>query len=94
MLLPDVWAMDSFFAKHPPVDLLVAAYLGFKAPEKADQKTVSARERARKNAQALMQMPPRKNVKNLSEMPEFLRTPEKMAAIERMKAEWQTKNFA
>jgi hypothetical protein len=91
MLLTDFWMLDGFLLRHPPVDLLAAAYMGVKPPEKRGAKGKPAmREIARQNAEALRTMPPRKHVRTLDQMPAFLRTPEKLAAIEKMRAEWQT----
>jgi hypothetical protein len=89
MLLTDVWMLDGFFARHPPVDLLVAAYLGFKAP--AATPTMTRRQANRANTEALAALPPRRNekTKTLAQMPAFLRTPQQLEMIEGMKREWQ-----
>lgn len=82
--------LDGFIAEHPPTDLLVAAYLGFKPKDKGDRRKVSMREAVRMNTSTLSKMPMRRNVKTLAQMPAFLRTPEQMAMIEEMKRQCQT----
>ena len=84
MTLPEVWAMERFWAKYPPVDLLVAAYLGFKPP--AENKRMSRRDAARANAEAMNALPPRRNQVGLEKMPAFLRTPEMLKALEEWKS--------
>ena len=81
--------LDGFLLRHPPVDLLVAAYLGVK-PKTADGKApkVTMRDAVRMNSEVLAEMPIRKNIKTLAQMPAFLRTPESLAMIEGMKKEW------
>lgn len=77
--------MDKELLARPPADWLVASYLGYKAPH-----TTSGRSNAgRENAEALRQMPmlTRKPPKSLTQLPSYLQTPEKLALIERMKAE-------
>jgi hypothetical protein len=86
MLLTDVWMLDEFFAQHPPVDLLVAAYLGFKSPGRDGK--VSTQQARRANSEVLAALPPRKNVRKLADMPAFLRTPDHLAMIEKMKADF------
>ena len=93
LLLTDVWMLDRFLARHPPVDMLVASYLGYKQPgEKGKLRKPNRHEAARANAEALAAMPPRRNVKTLAQMPEFLRTPEKMKMLEETRRQWQTTN--
>ena len=88
MLLTTVWERDAFLVVHPPVDLLAAAYLGYKAPLAAR----SLHDARKANTEALAKLPPQKNRKTLAQMPAFLRTPEMMAMYEKSRAEWQTKN--
>jgi hypothetical protein len=94
-----LWEWNSLnrsFVEHPPVDLLVASYLGYKAPAKSSGN--SLRDRARTNAQALQttihpaigtlgDLFNRKGTKTLDQMPEWVRGPEKMALIAQMKAD-------
>jgi hypothetical protein len=82
--------LDGFIADYPPVDLLVAAYLGVKPKPKGPIPKVSMREAVRMNSEALAKMPMRKNIKTIDQMPAFLRTPEQMAMIEGMKKEWSS----
>ena len=90
MLLTDFWMLDGFMAAHPPADILIAAYLGYKAPAwDGKRRKVSVREAARMNSEALSKMPPRRNVKQLAQMPAFLRTPEQLKMIEDMRKEWK-----
>jgi hypothetical protein len=42
------------------------------------------------NSEVLAQLPVRKNVRTLDQMPAFLRTPEQLAMIEGMKKEWKS----
>lgn len=87
LLLTEFWMLDAFLARYPPVDLLVAAYLGFKRPGADSAKSLS--EAKRMNTEALKSMPPRRNVRTLAQMPAFLRTPDQLKWIEGLKAEWQ-----
>ena len=90
MLLTDFWMLDGFMAAHPPADILIAAYLGYKAPAwDGKRRKVSVREAARMNSEALAKMPPRRNVKQLAQMPAFLRTPEQLKMIDDMRKEWK-----
>ena len=83
--------LDGFMNEHPPADILVAAYLGYKAPGRdGKRRKPSLREAARMNSEALSKMPPRKNVRKLADMPAFLRTPEQLKMIADMEAEWRT----
>ncbi len=61
MELPDLWAQLKYWRRHPPVHLLVAAYLGFKAPTDADSD-----EAAFEEAQAVQRL-------NQSEFDDLLR---------------------
>ena len=74
---------------HPPADILVAAYLGYKPPEQRGKKA-SMREAARMNSEVLSKMPVRKKVRKLADMPAFLRTPEQLKMIADMEKEWRT----
>jgi hypothetical protein len=42
------------------------------------------------NSEALAQLPARKKIKKLAEMPAFLRTPDQLKMIEEVKKQWQT----
>lgn len=89
LLLTEFWMLDAFLARHPPVDLLAAAWLGFKAPGE----TVGAKnivDAKRMNSEVLNSLPPRRNVKTLAQMPAFLRTPDQLKWIEGLKKQWQT----
>jgi hypothetical protein len=82
--------LDAFMTVHPPADILVAAYLGYKGPGREGKRgKPSMREAARINSEALANMPPRRNVKKLAEMPAFLRTPEQLKMIADMEREWK-----
>ena len=90
MLLTDFWRLDAFMGIYPPADILVAAYLGYKAPDATGKRRkVSVREAARMNSEALSKMPPRRNVKTLAQRPAFLRTPEQLKMIDDMRKEWK-----
>jgi hypothetical protein len=84
MLLTDFWMLDGFLARHPPLDISIAAYLGVHSQRKG---RMTPKEAARVNAKALAQLPARRNAQPL---PARLRTPEHLALLEKMKAEWQT----
>lgn len=90
MLLTETWVLDAFLAEHPPVDLLAAAWMGYKAPVRSGQKAPGIRQLAKSNSEALAKLPPRRKVATVSQMPAFLRTPGQLAMIEGMKLEWQT----
>lgn len=78
-------------AEHPPADILVAAYLGYKAPSRTGKRgKPSFREAARMNSEALSKMPRRRNVRKLADMPAFLRTPDQLKMIADMEKEWRT----
>lgn len=89
MLLTDFQHLDGFLADHPPLDILAAAWLGVK-PAGA-QKKPSIREAGRMNSEALAQahVPAPKRLKQLADMPAFLRTPEQLKMIESMRAQWK-----
>lgn len=89
MLLTDFWLLDGFLAVYPPADVLLAARWGYKPPEQ-DGKKLSLREAARMNSEALSKMPVRKNIRTLSQMPAFLRTPDQLKMIADMEKEWRT----
>ena len=83
--------LDSFMTAHPPADILVAAYLHYKAPNRDGRRgKTSIREAARMNSEALSKMPPRRNVRKLADMPAFLRTPDQLKMIADMEREWRT----
>lgn len=44
--LPDLWALLGYLRKHPPVHVLVASYLGYKAPDAYDPETEAAENEA------------------------------------------------
>ena len=86
MWMTDFFMLDGFLLRHPPVDLLVAAYLGAKPQQRPGQRPDPALI-AKLNAEALDAMPARRRVKTLDQMPAFLRTPEKMKRIEELRAQ-------
>jgi hypothetical protein len=77
--------LDNFLVEHPPVDLLAAAYFGYKSPTTAGQAR-NIREAAKQNSAVLGGL----HLGAKAKMPEFLRTPETKALLEKMKAEWTT----
>jgi hypothetical protein len=85
-LLMSDWAMlNDSFIQQPPVDLLVAWYLNYKSPVRDGR---NLREAGRLNADALREMPMlARKTQSFDQMPSFLKTPEKMALIAKMKAE-------
>lgn len=96
MTFLEFWRMDRFFTRHPHTSLLVAAYVGYKPPIDKDRIN-SIRDAARANSQALQtsvhprigtlgQMLGRK-AKTIDQMPEYVRSPEMMALIAKMKTE-------
>jgi hypothetical protein len=89
MPITDFWMLDAFMTEHPPADILVAAWLGYK-PQGKDGKRgpVSMREAARMNSEALAKMPARRNVRKLADMPAFLRTPDQLKMIEDVRQAW------
>lgn len=88
MSLEDFHRLDSFLMRFPPVDVLVAAYLGYKEP--GSEKKRTPREAIKMNTEALAQMPPRRNAKTLAQMPAFLRSQQFMGVIEDLKQKCQT----
>lgn len=100
MYLKDFWLMERFYARYPPVDILVAAYVGYEAQGAKEEKK-SVRQAARSNSAALrstfhprvdatfgdLLKPRGRGGKTLADMPAYLRTPEKMAMMAKMKAE-------
>jgi hypothetical protein len=92
VLLTDFWLLDRFILNHPPIDVLMAARYGYRAPASEDDPhpRPSPREAARMNSEALAQLPMRKKIKKLAEMPAFLRTPDQLKMVEEMKKRWQT----
>lgn len=85
MTLADVGMLNKSFVQHPPVDLLVASYLGYKSPDEKDS-DVSVKHARRANSQAMKTIPFGK-MKSIEQMPDFVRSPEKLAMIERLKRE-------
>ena len=88
MSLEDFHRLDGFLKRFPPADILVAAYLGYKDPTEKKGKA-TPREALKMNTEALAQMPPRRNVKTLAQMPAAVRTPEMLKVIEEMRAQCQ-----
>lgn len=85
MLLSDVAVLNQSFVQYPPVDLLVASYLGYKSPDAQGEMGLQQARRA--NGTALKALPfTSGKMKTIDQMPEYVRSPEKMALIERMKA--------
>ncbi len=85
LLMTDFFMLDGFLLRHPPVDLLVAAYLGVKPQGRAERRA-DPTVMAKLNAEALEAMPARRRIKMIDQMPAFLRTPEKLQRIEEMRA--------
>lgn len=74
--------LNEFTVDYPPADLLIAAYMGIKP--RGQQ---AGRQQAMKdNAAALKSVPLPRGSKTIEQMPEFIRTPEMMALIQKMKA--------
>lgn len=89
--MTDVWRMDQFLYRHPPVDWLAAAWLKYEPKEAAGTPSfTSTREAARHNAEILAKMPARRNTKSLAQMPAFLRTKEQLDMIEGLRTACQT----
>ena len=91
MLLTDVWRLDSFLVRHPPVDMLVAGWMKYEPPAERGSNVVDIREAAKHNRQAMASLPvqlqPRVGkLPTLDKMPAFLRAPEHLAMIERVRA--------
>ena len=84
MWMTDFFMLDGFLERHPPVDLIAAAYFGVK-PKEHRRGRMSMKEAAKVNAKGLSVMPPR----NLAQLPERLQRPEVAALIEKMKADWK-----
>lgn len=85
MTLSDYWMLNRFLTKHPPVDLLVAGYLGYQEPGKPTKRAA-----ARGNAAALAEMPKHVRAAKLPAMPAHLQTPDMLKLMQEVKAEWQT----
>lgn len=87
MLLSDVDVLNRSFVQHPPVDLLVAAYLGYKSPELSSGKVNP--HHARQLNSGVLATPgfTSAKMKTIDQMPEFIRSPAKMELIARMKQE-------
>lgn len=87
MLLSEWAVLNDSFIEQPPVDLLVAAYIGYKSPIKNSR---NLSEAARANSEALNSKLmsaaiPKARMKSLAQMPEYVRSPAKMELIEKMK---------
>ncbi len=92
MSLADFHMLDGFTKRFPPTEILMKAELtakGFRFESEAKQQPVG-REVLKMNSEVLAQLPPRRNVKTLAQMPAFLRTPEQLKMYADMKAKWQT----
>jgi hypothetical protein len=82
--------LDQFLVRYPPADWLVASYLKYQPPQTyTETAKVPMRQAARMNAGA--PLPPRNGkLQSIDSMPTFVRTPEMIAHIDKMKTEWQT----
>jgi hypothetical protein len=78
VLMPDYWRMERFLMRHPPVDLLVASYLGYKPPRNIEGRP-DLRHVSRANSEAMRGVPLR-----VSPTPKNL-TPEMQKIIDDMK---------
>ena len=87
MLLTDFLHLEGYLADHPPLDILAAAWLGIKPKDSGKKPTI--REAARMNSEVLAQLPAQRRVKQLADMPAFLRTPEQLAMIDSVRAQWK-----
>ena len=88
LLITEFFMLDGFLARHPPLDLLEAARLGFKSPDASP--ALTNRQAIRANTKALAQLPPRKRAKTIKSLPAYVNTPEHQALIAEVKAQWQT----
>ena len=88
MSLADFHRLDGFLKRFPPVDILVASYLHYKEP--GQEERVTPREAVKMNTEALAQLPPRRNVKTIAQMPSAARTPEMLKIIDELRAQCQT----
>lgn len=83
--------LDEFLVQHPPADWLIASYLGYKAPNSSGAAPRNIREAARANSSMLGELRAQGvkagHTRTLAQMPAYVRNPEKLALIERMKAE-------
>lgn len=86
MLWTDFFMLDGFLERHPPIDLIAAAYFGVKPKQRRGK--MSIKEAAKVNAEGLSVIPPR----NLAALPARLQRPEIAALIEKMRADWQAAN--
>jgi hypothetical protein len=84
MLLTDVWMIDSFNVQYPPADLFIAGY--FKYSPSISRKPMTLREAAKVNATSLAKLPERKNA--APPLPDRLRTPEMLALLAKMQADY------
>jgi hypothetical protein len=90
MLLTEVWMLDKFLTRFPPTDLLMAGQLNYKAPEPTASDVSSMAAAKRSNSAYMKELPPRRNVMTLEQIPARFRGPDMLAVIERMKAECRT----
>jgi hypothetical protein len=80
MLLTEVWMLDRF----------LAGQLNYKAPEPTASDVSSMAAAKRSNSAYMKELPPRRNVMTLEQIPARFRGPDMLAVIERMKAECRT----
>jgi hypothetical protein len=88
MTFDDYWMLDADLIERPPVDWLVASYLGYKG-NKTAAANASKREAMKANAQLLKDGQQKHSLpqftKTLDQLPAFLRAPEMMDLIAQMK---------
>lgn len=91
MRLNEVWLLDRFLSRYPPADLFVAAWFKYQPPAEkgAKRKSVDRRTAIRENSEVLAKLPIRKNAPRLENMPAFVRTPEMIELVGKMRREWQ-----
>ena len=87
--------IDNFFVQHPPADLFLAARYQYKPPT-PQGKALSYREAARANSQSLGSPTmagavSKVKTRTLEQMPAWVRSPEKLALIAKMKAAMEGK---
>jgi hypothetical protein len=85
--------LDQFLVRYPPADWQLAVKWGYQAPAEPSPSSNAAkvpmRQAARMNAGA--PLPPRNGkLQSIDTMPGYVRTPEMIAHIDKMKTEWQT----
>jgi hypothetical protein len=95
MKLTEFSRQERFWVQHPPVSILVAAYLRYEPPTSSGRKTTREAARANSNSMQAIVHPKigtfgqfmQRGSKTLDQMPAYLRGPEKMAMIAEMKRE-------